>query len=317
MANSQTLDLDLLRTLVFIAEEGSFTRAADRVGRTQSTVSLQVRRLEALVGHTVLKRSKGGAVELTPKGKLLAERARELLALNDEIMGTLKQPLIHGSVRIGAPLDYSQLYLSPVLASFARSHPNVAVEIKLGPSCELVPQLKDGKLDLILCEGGHEPRQWAAVELWRAPLRWITAEHSDAHRKDPLPLSLSPGNCPWRPAWLEECIWRGAAIRALDRVGRRHQIVSTSTTLAGLQAAVLAGLAVTVATTAGLTPGLRVVGPGEGLPELPETSVLLLKARDARQPVTDALANHLAETFGDTMLQVSKDFEELAPATRS
>jgi DNA-binding transcriptional LysR family regulator len=204
------LDLELLRTLVMIAEEGSFTRAAERVGRTQSAVSLQVQRLEGFVGHAVLSRSKGGTVELTAEGRFLVERSRELLALNDKVLISLRGPPTHDAVRLGVPEAFSQLYMPSVLSRFAKRYPTVAEEISHGASCEQVARLRNGDLDLIVCQSGHEPRQWPAVELWRAPLRWITSETYAKHLEDPLPLSLSPGNCPWRPPWLDECVWRGS-----------------------------------------------------------------------------------------------------------
>jgi DNA-binding transcriptional LysR family regulator len=262
---------------------------------------LQVQRLEGLVGHAVLSRSKGGAVELTPKGKFLIEHSRELLALNDKILTSLRGPPTHDAVRLGVPEAFSQLYMPSVLRGFAKAYPTVSVEISHGMSCEQVPRLRNGDLDLMICEGGVEPRQWPAVELWRAPLRWITSEQYAKHLEDPLPLSVGPGNCPWRPPWLDECVWRGAALRALERAGRRYIIVSTSQTMEAQHSAVLAGLAVTVSTTIGLPSGLRPVRVDEGLPDLPETSALLLKAHEPRQPVTDALAAHITEIVGATM----------------
>ncbi|MBV9287786.1 MAG: LysR family transcriptional regulator [Hyphomicrobiales bacterium] len=298
MAATPALDLDLVRTLVLIAEEKSFTRAADRVGRTQSAVSLQVQRLEALVGHMLLVRGKGSGVELTPHGEELVKRGRELLALNDEIVRSLHARTAHDAVRLSVSEAFTRRCLPDILARFGESEPDTLVEITRGASCELVPKLKAGELDLMLCEGGHEPRQWPAVELWRTRLEWITSDAHGRHLDDPLPLSLSPGNCPFRPPWLDECIWRGSALRALERACRRYAIVSTSTSITAQQAAALAGIAVTVATISGLPEGLRPTRPDEGLPELPEVSLLLLKARDPRQPATDALHDHIVQSFG-------------------
>jgi DNA-binding transcriptional LysR family regulator len=300
MAVQRNLDLDLLRTLCVIAEEGNFTRAAARVGRTQSAVSLQVQRLEGQTGQTLLLRGKGERVELTEQGRLLVERAIDLLRLNDDILSAIGRPLAQNSIRLGAE-DYAKSYMPTVLSKFASSNPGVAVDMIHAPPCQLVPHLKDGKLDLILCEAGHEPRDWPAIELWRAPLMWITSTEHSAHALDPLPLSLSPGDCPWRPPWLADCVWRAAALHALERAGRRYRIVSTSTTISGQQAAVHAGLAVTVSTTADLPEGLRPVAREEGLPAIGETSVLLLKARSPRQPVTDILAEYIIESFASTM----------------
>jgi len=246
MAPTPALDLDLVRTLIAIAEEGSFTRAAGRVGRTQSAVSLQVQRLEALIGKTLIARGKGGDVELTTNGAMLVERGRELIALNDEILKAVQAQPTHAAVRLGVDEGYTRRCLPDILSRFAATNPEVTVEVARASSCELVPMLKANSLDLALCAGGHEPRQWPAVEIWRGPLTWIVSETTTRHLDDPLPLSLSPGACPFRPPWLDDCIWRAAALRALERVGRRYKIVSTSSTITAQQAAVQAGLAVTV-----------------------------------------------------------------------
>lgn len=292
------LDIDLLRTFTLIAEEGSFTRAAERVGRTQSAVSLQVRRLEALVEHRLFVRGKGGAVQLTPLGRQLLERAREMLALNDDILGAFRAPPRHGEIRIGLPEDDQESGVAGMLAGFSEQHPQIAVETFGAPSCGLMPLLQAGDLDLMLCEAGIEPHGWPSVELWRRPLHWIVATGHAPHLADPLPLSLSPGNCPWRPSWLDECLWRGAALRALERAGRRYRTVATSANMAGQQAPVLAGRAVMISTLPGLPAGLRPVGRDEGLPELPHTRLLLLQARQPREPATSRLAAHLAAGFG-------------------
>lgn len=303
MAVTPTLDLDLLRTLALIAEEGSFTRAADRVGRTQSAVSLQVQRLEATVGQSLVLRSKGGTVELTDMGKRLVERAKTLLDLSDDIMRSLRAAPMHGAVRLGVPLDHAQTYLPRALSAFAAQFPHVSVELMQASSCQLMPLIKTGELDLMLCEEGHEPRQWPATELWRTPLSWITSSAHDVHQRRPLPLILSPGNCPWRPPWLDDCIWRGGAFKALARADMPYQVVSTSTTVTGQLVAAQAGLGVTVATISDLLPGLRVVGPDEGLPPLPDVAILLVKSKIARQPVADALAKTLTDTFAPAQVE--------------
>jgi len=129
MATTPALDLDLVRTLVLIAEEGSFTRAAERVGRTQSAVSLQLQRLEALVGHMLVARSKGGGVDLTAHGQELVERGRALLALNDEILRSLHAQPTHGAVRLGVDEGYTRRCLPEILARFAVTHPQTTVEV--------------------------------------------------------------------------------------------------------------------------------------------------------------------------------------------
>jgi DNA-binding transcriptional LysR family regulator len=291
------LDIDLLRSFSLIAEEKSFTRAAERVGRSQSAVSLQIKRLEDIIGHRVFVRGKGGAVQLTPDGRNLLEHSSELLALNDKIVSTLRAQPSHTEVRLGLPEDFTGLDVSEMMEHFRKAHPNITVESIEAPDCALVPLLKAGELDLMLCHSSIEPRGWPSVELWRGRLHWITSERHTPFLLDPLPLSLSPGNCPWRPPWLEECVWRGAALQALDRAGRHYRIVSTSSKITGQHNTVLAGLAVMVAPLARLPAGLRPCNPTEGLPELPETCVTLLKGREPRQPVTDFLATHIISAF--------------------
>lgn len=297
MAIRPALDLDLLRTLVLIGEEGSFTRAGERVGRTQSAVSLQVQRLEALIGQPLVSRGRGGSVDLTSQGRILIERSRALLELNDEILATMRTVGTHGSVRLGVPEAYAPLFVPQVLARFAATNPTTTIELSHAPSCQLVPQLKAGNLDVLLCIGGHEPREWPVSELWRAPLKWITSERHSTHLEDPLPLALSPANCPFLPSWMDGCLWRGMAIRALERSGRRYKVASTATTVEGQQASVLAGLAVAILPEITLIPGLRAVREDEGLPDLPETTILLVKARESRQPETEALSSVIVDTF--------------------
>lgn len=287
------IDPDLLRTFAYIAEEGSFTRAAERVGRTQSAVSMQMQRLEALLGERVLLRGKGGTVSLTPHGRYLLERTRELLALNDEIWATFRAPTVQGTVRLGTPDDYALRYVPQVLRRFADTHPGVEVEVLCAPSSELAERLKEGELDLTLCTEGNEPKGWASTELWRGPLRWITSERGTPHRLDPLPVALAE----------RDCAWRRITIRALERAGRRYRVAYTSASLIGTHAPVLAGLAVTVSAIDWMPPGVRALPPGEGLPALPDTSILLLKGQEARQPVTDVLEAHIVETFSAERLR--------------
>lgn len=288
MSLPPALDPDLLRAFVFIAEDGSFTRAAERVGRTQSAVSMQVQRLEALLGQRLLSRGKGGTVQLTPHGQFLLGRAREMLALNDDLLASFRTPAVQGTVRLGAPDDYALRYVPQVLRRFAENHPSVLVDVLCLPSHLLMERMRAGELDLALCSEGHEIAGWPATTLWRGPLSWVTSTKYPVHRQDPLPIAVAVG---------EHCTWSTVARRALDDAGRPYRVAYSASTLMGTTAPVLAGLAVTVSTTSWLPDGLRAVRPEEGLPSLPPFAILMLKAPDARQPVTDTLAQHIADTF--------------------
>ena len=299
MPPPRAIDPDLLRSFTCIAEEGSFTRAALRVGRTQAAVSMQMQRLEELLGVRVLVRSKGGSVGLTAHGRFLLDRARDMLAANDGIWNAFREPAVAGTVRLGTPDDYALRWLPPILRGFADSHPAVEVDVVCMESGALVEKLRAGELDLTLATEGAAPRGWPALELWRGPLGWVTAENAaphgvPPHRMDPLPLALAQKDRPGR------CSWRGAALAALNAAGRRWRIAYTSDTQIGTHAPVLAGLAITVSMLAWLPEGLRPLRPDEGLPPLPKFSILLLQAKNPVQPVTGALARHIAASFGVT-----------------
>jgi DNA-binding transcriptional LysR family regulator len=291
-----SLDPDLLRAFVFIAEDGSFSRAAERVGRTQSAVSMQVQRLEAALGKRLFQRARGGHVALTAHGAQLLDRARELLRLNDAIWTSFHTPQVQGRVRLGTPDDYALRYLPPVLKSFADTHPAIEVEVDCLPSVDLIPKLRDGELDLTLLSEGEETAGLPCVQLWRGPLRWITSDRYAPHRLDPLPLALSRTSCSWGRA----------AVQALEEAGRPYRVAYTAASQIGSHAPVMAGLAVTVSTISWVPDGLRVVRRDEGLPDLPDFSILLAKGRDANQPVTDVLASHIMDTFRAEMRRMDR-----------
>lgn len=304
MSKPMAIDPDLLRAFLAIVEEGSFTRAAGRLGRTQSGISMQVQRLEALLGQQLLRRSRGGSVELTPHGRLLLGRATEMIALNDEIWGSFHAPTVVGSVRLGTPDDYAWRYLPPVLARFADTHPAVQVEVICAPSELLVERLKAGELDLTLVSEGTEPAGWPVAPLWRGPLLWITSERHQTHRRDPLPLAIAG----------TRCSWGGAAVRALQAAGRRYRIAYMSASQAGALTPVLAGLAVTISIPSWLPQGVMALRPGEGLPPLPEFAILLLRSRQQATPATEALADYMNETFRQEAAKAAQSPSLYAPA---
>ena len=291
------LDLDLLRTLVCIAEESSFTRAAERVGRTQSAVTLQIQKLEALVRQPLVVRSKGGPIELTAQGRALVEKARAMLSLNDGAFRSLGPNQAAAKLRLASSVEYSVFFLAASIEAFHVRYPKAMIEVVEGFSCQIAPQIRNGLFDIVVCEGTHTPTGWEPMEIWRGPLRWVTSRANPAHARTPLPLSLSPADCPWRPPWMDDCFWRSAPIQALERAGREHRVVSAASSMAGLYAPVLKGEAVTISLGFGLPDELRCVEADEGLPELPDLRIVLLKSRTAHQPHTDALAEAIVSSF--------------------
>ncbi len=283
------LDPDLLRSFLLIAEGNSFTRAAAMLGRTQSAVSMQIKRLEEILGQPVFARGRGGATELTPHGQYLLSRARQILAVNDEVVTMFRTPQIAGTVRLGVPDDYAFGYLPPVLKRFADTHPAVQVDVLCEPSDDLTARLKHGELDLAIVSS-QQADGVNKVPLWRGDLVWVTSTRYAPHRLDPLPLALSSADPLANPG---RCEWASAAVRTLEQAGRRYRVAYISSSQAGTHAPVVAGLAVTVSAQAWLPEGLRPVRPDEGLPRLPQYGIVMMRSKHARQPVTDALAGHI------------------------
>ena len=286
------LDPDLLRAFLLIAEGNSFTRAAAMLGRTQSAISMQIKRLEEILGQPVFARGRGGATELTPHGQYLLSRARQILAVNDEVVTMFRTPQIAGTVRLGVPDDYAFGYLPPVLKRFADTHPAVQVDVLCEPSEDLLARLKHGELDLAIASA-HATDGVKQVPLWRGQLVWVTSTRYAPHRLDPLPLALSSAD---PLANSNSCEWGAAAVRALEKAGRRYRVAYISSSQVGTHAPVVAGLAVTVSAQAWLPEGLRPVRPDEGLPRLPEYGIVMMQSRLARQPVSNALAAHIQES---------------------
>ncbi|MCQ4162829.1 LysR substrate-binding domain-containing protein [Roseomonas sp. GC11] len=279
------LDPDLLRSFVLIAEGSSVTRAAQRVGRTQSAVSMQMRRLEEVLGHPLLVRGPRG-FSLTAQGAWLLDRARPWLAMHDEIVANFRMPEVTGRVRLGSPDDYVLLWLPDILARFAESHPAAELEVVCAPSTELLERLERDELDLSIYSAGNELRAGdVGVPLWRGPLHWVGPSAHAVHRQTPLRLSLASNTC----------TWRRAATEALDMAGLPWRVTYSSSAQMGTHAVVLAGLAITVGLAAPLPPGLRVLGEADGLPPLPEFEIAL--AQRAETPAAVALGRHIIDSF--------------------
>lgn len=281
------IDPDLLRSFVLIAEGGSFTRAANAVGRTQSAVSMQIRRLEETLGQPLLLRGPRG-VETTPHGAWLLERARRLLAMHDEIFATFRTPAVAGTVRLGTPDDYALRWLPGILARFAEVHPAVEVVVTCAPSNELIERLDRDEIDLTLLSAGNEPPGTVGIPLWQADLRWIGSVAHAAHRRSPLPLATAQ----------PRCVWHRAAVRALDEAGIPWRVAYTSTSQTGTLAPALAGLAVTIGLPGPLPTGLRFLGAEDGLPPLPDFSIILLRGRTGG-PVVETLTQAIRDGFAE------------------
>ncbi len=258
------LDLDVLRTFIAIADAGSFAAAAEAVYRTPSAVSMQIKKLEEMLGRAVFIRD-SRSVKLTRDGEILLEHGRRLLALNRELVAKIRAPDIAGEVRHGAPDDASERFLPGMLSRFGES--------------------KKVDIALITCSPSHPGSEHAEV-LLRERLVWAVRKGGVAAEKNPLPVSV----------WEEGCIWRKAGLEGLEKQGRAYRIAFHSAYISGQRAAILADLAVAPLPVSSLVGDIIEAGPEYGLPPLPDYTLGMIVAEDASAPVL-AAADHLRASF--------------------
>jgi DNA-binding transcriptional LysR family regulator len=260
-----SIDTDVLRTFVAIADHGGFTRAGESVNRTQSAVSMQMKRLEEDVLQRKLFEREGRQVRLTPEGQVLLGYARRILKLHSEVFNTLREPHMVGLVRIGTPDDYVMRFLPGILKPFSKAYPLIQIEMH----CE--------------SSAGNELGELLRTErmVWAASPCFCADEH------DALPLAVS-GN---------DCVYTQWTRAALEAAGRDYRLAYHSTNVAAIQAVVNAGLAVMICMESLVTEELRVLGSDEGFPPLPSMNLHLLRNATMTSPITECLADYIREGF--------------------
>jgi DNA-binding transcriptional LysR family regulator len=279
------LDLDLVRTFTTIAATGNFTRAAETLRRQQSTISLQIQRLEAALGQKLIERTPR-AVRLTSEGDTFLGYARRLLDLNDEVVARVSEPRMHGVVRLGTPEDFATRHLPEVLARFTQAYPAVALEVTCDLTLNLLDRFRKGAFDLTLIKRERLARESGGIRVWREPLVWVIADRDLRFVDGPLPLVVSP----------KPCVYRKRATEALDRAHRGWRIAYTCGSLAGSLAAVKAGLGVTVLPKDMVPADLHVID-GKPLPDLKDTEIALLHRERLSVPAR-RLMEHVIKSLG-------------------
>src|SRR5258707_14542325 len=250
---SALIDVDQLRTFIAIVETGSFTKAAEVVHKTQSAVSMQMKRLEERLGKAIFARD-GRASKLTEDGDRLLDYARRIIKLNVEALAAFDDAELAGRVRLGLPDDYADRYLPEIMARFSRAYPSVELTVMCEPSVELVERIDSNELDLAIvtdCEGSRPSEPFR-----RERLLWVTSSRHPTHTEQPLPLALG------RPT----CAWRRIALERIESTGRPYRVLYTSSNSGAVSAAVLSGLSVSVLPESGLRPGMRVLSAADGFP---------------------------------------------------
>lgn len=280
------LELDLLRAFVAVAESGSFTAAAEVVGRSQSAVSQKVLRLEEILQRRVFDRT-SRSLRLTCDGERLLVTARQMLEINDKAMRELREPPAQGSLRLGISEDFIPRQLPKLLARFSRLYPGVHVELMTGLSCTLLAAYDEGRLDAVIAKKDGSAQRGRVI--WREPLVWMAAADFEVDFSRPARLVMLP----------PPCTYRELMIASLDAVRRDWVVACTASNLMGVQAAVAGGLGVTVLGRSFVQEGMKILHAPETWPALPMTEVTVLgeeRAADLVAPFVAFLTESLASS---------------------
>ena len=280
------LDTDQLRSFLAIVDSGSFTKASERVHKTQSAVSMHVRRLEEQLGCTLFVKHGRGA-RLTDEGEKLIEFARRIVQVEAGAFAALSRKGLRGAARLGIPDDYAESFLAEILARFNRRHPLVEVSVVCEASTDLGPQVAAGALDLALITDYEGLK---GLELLREePLVWVAAERFRVEEGTPIPLALGSTTCCWRRATEHALSTAAPGVARARFYSKNFSAIGT---------VLRAGLAATILPASVVGPGLKVLGRAEGLPELPLNRMGLIRAPGRPSEEAKALAEAIRETIG-------------------
>ncbi|MBB3658558.1 DNA-binding transcriptional LysR family regulator [Rhizobium sp. BK650] len=279
---SFAFDLDLLRTFAAVIDAGGFTRAAERIHLTQSTVSQQIKKLEVNIGHNLLLRDKStGGIQTTEEGEVFLSYARRLLATAEEAMDVMRRPSAPKTVRLGVPEDFAGRRLIDLLSGFSAASPHIRLDTVSGWSAELRRLLDAGEIDLALIK--REPGDGACLVSWKEDLVWVESM-SRPVKDETVPLAVFPVGC----------IYRERAIRFIERSGRRWRIAYTSQGLMGVQAAVASGLGISLLPSDAVLPEHRQLGAEDGFDPQPASELALVKGKLRLSTESRSLADFLS-----------------------
>lgn len=279
------LDIDYLRSFLVVADTMSFSRAAESVGRSQSTVSQQIAKLETQIGKGLLTRRKGRVLELTSEGGKLVKYARRILQLNDEAYASMSDDALSGFVRLGVPLDFFGRDFTTWLARFKNRHPMVGLEVEANQSENLLKRSARGEFDLAFFKQ-ETGAKFGTVAL-REQLVWVSGPNFVADAAESVPLILFP----------EGCAYRRCAVAALQHNKRSWHLSFVSPSFECLKSAALESMGITVLARALVAPPLRVVRHGLRLPQLPTVELVYSQGQRSNSRVVSELASYLAESL--------------------
>ena len=278
------LQIDYLRTFIALAETKGFTKTGIQVNRSQSAVSMQIKRLEEEIGKKLFERI-GKTVKLTAEGHILIKYAMRIVKEHDDAIRALSKPDLEGSIRFGSPEHYTVGILPKLLARFALTYPDVLVEMRCENSDVIKKAVDKGELDIGICtqisDGGqviyHDPVVWAA------DTEFIMQKHKT--------VSIA--------VFEDDCIFRSWAIDALEKSGISYRIVYVSRSISGLIDAVRAGFAIAPIIRSNVPPDLKIIGLDNGLPVLPVSNIVLHKTKKVTSEIIECFSEHIIKSFGE------------------
>lgn len=282
------LDSDLLRTFLAVIETGSISAGAIQIGRSQSATSLQVKRLEVVLGKPLFERHSRGIV-LTRAGEKLEITARQAVSLLDNSLADITSSDVAGRIRMGIPDDQSKAMLSDIVAKFAKDHPRVELDVRCASGAGFSKEVATGELDLALYE--VKTKEPGVYVLREEQTFWATSRFHNAHMLEPLPVALFDRAC-----W-----WCDVALETLKASGRNYRVVFTSESVAGVTAAVEAGIAVALLGERSIGGNSRVLTEFEHFRHMPVSKLVLETGTRAESPALSAMSSTVRKAFADVV----------------
>lgn len=278
------LQIDYLKTFIALAETKGFTKAGIQVNRSQSAVSMQIKRLEDEIGKKLFERM-GKTVKLTPEGNILIKYAMRIVKEHDDAIRALSKPDLEGFIRFGSPEHYTIGVLPKLLARFASAYPDVLVEMRCENSDIIKEAVDKGKLDVGICTQISDGGQVISHD----PVVWVSNTDFFLQKHKTVPIAVFD----------EGCIFRTWAIEALEKSGLDYRIVYVSQSISGLIEAVRAGFAIAPIVRSNVPSDLKIVGLENGLPVLPVSNIVLHKTKKVTSEIIEYFSEHIIKSFGE------------------
>lgn len=282
---NKNIDLDLLRTFLAIQAYGGFSAAGDHIGRTQAAISLQIKKLEEIIGKPVFDRS-NRKVTLAPAGEILLEYARKMIDLNDETFVRVSEADISGILRIGAPEAMASTHLPRILSLFNKNHPSVMLDVTCGLTEELLTDFDHGKYDVVIFKRDKKNSRTGNT-IYAESLVWVASKDFEVDSKKSIPVILSP----------QPCIYRKKSIECLEKSKLEWRIAVTAHSLSGRISAMKAGLGITIISKELIDKDMKSLVRNKNFPDPGMLELAMLTDKTKKNSITTRFVEHTFHYF--------------------